>query len=186
MMMGTRSVMKRTVFSSLALALALVVPTVPVAAQDARTDVPLLGSGPLGFGVDVSSLKSGFGIASDRLSAVSFDLRLHWPVAGSNDPGDVVRRLEPFVTLGPALLVAPLSTDIPLYVDPHDPADTGLSLGVRGGAGLSIQLGKSTSLFGQYSLTHATGDRLLRAGGRSPLDPGLTAHDLLYGLSVRF
>jgi hypothetical protein len=98
----------------------------------------------------------------------------------------VVRRLEPFVTLGPALLVAPLSTDIPRYLDLHDPADTGLSLGVRGGAGVSLQLGKSTSLFGQYSLTRATADRLLGTGGRSPLDSSVTAHDLLYGLSVRF
>jgi len=182
--------MKRTASSLLALALALAVVTIPAAAQDARTDLPLLGSGPLGFGVDVTSLKSGFGLGSDRLSAVSFDLRLHWPVAGGNDPADVVRRLEPFVTLGPAVLVSPLTTDLPPYldrhVDLHGPADTGLSLGVRGGAGLSLQLGKSTSLFGQYSLTHATADRFLRMGARSPLDSNLTAHDLLYGLAVRF
>ena len=185
-MMMTGSVMSRLVAACLAVALAVVPVAAPAAAQDGRADVPLLGYGPLGFGVDVSSLKSGFGVTSDRLSAVSFDLRLQWPVGGGADPGDLVRRIEPFVTLGPTLIVAPLSTDVPPLADLRAPTDPGLSLGVRGGAGLSLRLGKSTSLFGEYSLTRSTADGLARPGGRSPLDAGLTAHDLLYGLSVRF
>jgi hypothetical protein len=184
-MMMTGSVMSRVIVACLALALAVLPVPAPASAQDGRADVPLVGRGPLGFGIDVSSLKSGFGVTSDRLSAVSFDLRLQWPVAGGTDPGDLVRRIEPFVTLGPTLIVAPLSTDVPPLADLH-PADPGLSLGVRGGAGLSLRLGKSTSLFGEYSLTRSTAEGLARSGGRSPLDAGLTAHDLLYGLSVRF
>jgi hypothetical protein len=150
------------------------------------TDVPGLGTNPLGFGVDVTSLKSGLGLTPDRLSAVSFDLKLQWPVATSDEPGDVLRRLAPFVSLGPALIVAPVATDLPPVVAVHPPVDTGLALGVRGGAGVSLQLGKSTSIYGQYGVTRSAGERVPGLGGHPPIDPGVVAHDLLYGLSIRF
>jgi hypothetical protein len=193
--MARATMTTRRLLAVLLLALAVILTALPAAAQGPRAETPMLGGSgtpvlggggaPLGFGLDVSSLKSGLATTADRLSAVSFDLKLRWPLATSDEPGDLVRSLRPFVSLGPALLVAPPPIDIPPALDPRATADRGLGLGVRGGAGVSLQLGKSTELFGQYSVTRSTTDRS-PVGGRSPVEGGLNAFDLLYGLSVRF
>jgi len=183
----------RTILIALLPILAGVLAAGPAAAQANRsdlpalgTDLPRLGTNKLGFGVDVTSLKSGLGLTPDRLSAVSLDLKLQWPLATSDEPGDLVRRLAPFVSLGPAVIVAPVATDLPPLLDLHPQADTGLALGIRGGAGVSLQLGKSTSIFGQYGVTRSAGERLPGLGAHPPIDPGVIAHDLLYGISIRF
>ena len=175
-------------FPVLLAVLAAVLVTAPAAAQEVRIPGSILGAGPLGFGVDVTSLKRNAGVDSDaRLSAVSFDLKVHWPVVSGDDAPVLVRRLEPFVALGPALLVADsVGPDVPPLADLRSPSDSGFSLGVRGGAGLAWQIGKSTSIFGEYSIMRAASDKVLRAGGRPGSDTDLTAHDFLYGLSVRF
>jgi hypothetical protein len=179
------SMKRRRVFPLAFLLFAGVLGSLPAAAQDLRGTDRLLGAGPLGFGVDVTSLKRGAGLDTDaRLSAVSFDLKLHWPVVSGDDAPLLVRRLEPFVAFGPALIVDRVNLDTPPLADLHAPAESGFSLGVRGGAGLAWQVGKSTSIFGEYSVMRAASDRILRAGGRADTDP--TAHDFLYGLSVRF
>src|SRR5262245_42962016 len=92
----------RTILIALIPILAGALAAGPATAQATRgdlpalgADVPRLGANALGFGVDVTSLKSGLGLTPDRLSAVSLDLKLQWPLATSDEPGDLVRRLAP-------------------------------------------------------------------------------------------
>jgi hypothetical protein len=76
--------------------------------------------------------------------------------------------------------------DTPPPTDLRPAPEAGLALGVKSGAGLTWQLGKSTSLFGEYSFTRGASDRLPRLGTHTGIESDLNVHDFLYGLSVRF
>ena len=164
-----------------ALIVMLVLP-IRALAQESHAVVP--GS-PFSLGVDMASLKRGLGPDGSALSAVSLDLRVRWPDAARDDAPALVRQLHPYLTFGPALLLSE-TVDVPPPVDPRPAPEAGLALGLKSGAGLSVQLGKSTSLFGEYSFTRGASERFPRLGTHTGIDTDLNAHDFLYGLSVRF
>jgi hypothetical protein len=151
-------------------------------AQEPR---PLFSGSPLSFGVDISSLKRGLGPDGVALSAVSLDLQLRWPGAPRDDVPALLRQLQPYLTFGPAVLISD-TVDTPPPTDLRPAPEAGLALGVKSGAGLTWQLGKSTSLFGEYSFTRGASDRLPRLGTHTGIESDLNVHDFLYGLSVRF
>jgi hypothetical protein len=106
-------------------------------------------------------------------TAISFDLKLKWP--GS----DLTRTLQPYLVVGPALLVVEpdyVSRMLGTRVDPD------LRLGARAGAGLDWHVGKDLTLFGAWETTNA-GKSL---GTRSPADPTVSGHDFTYGLRLRY
>jgi hypothetical protein len=134
-----------------------------------------LGLGPqLGLGFDVGQ----FGLL-DPGTAVSVDLRLTWPGAlgPTGEPGTV----QPYVAVGPALLVAE-PRDMMSPLGPQ--TDSAVAIGVRAGAGLSWQLDRETALFGEYRLTRGRQDLLGPLGGRGSGELG--GFDLLYGVRLRF
>ena len=47
-------------------------------------------------------------------------------------------------------------------------------------------LSLTLTAFGQYGVTRSAGERLPGLGAHPPIDPGVIAHDLLYGISIRF
>jgi len=106
-------------------------------------------------------------------SALSFDLKLRWP--GS----DVLKSLEPYLVLGPALFVVEpdyVSRLLGTRVDPT------LRLGTKAGAGVNWHLGKDLTLFGAYEST---------TGGATPFgktsgDAAVTGHDFTYGIRLRY
>ena len=106
----------------------------------------------------------------DRQStAVSFDLKLGWPGA------DVLRSVEPYVALGPALFVVEPDYFSRLLGTRVDPT---LRLGAKAGAGLNWHLGKDATLFGAYETTT----------GFSPRGPRDDVHgfDFTYGIRLRY
>jgi hypothetical protein len=107
--------------------------------------------------------------------AVSVDFKLRWPAA---DFG-----LEPYLVLGPALLVEQ-------RYDPSDlmgaPADPTFRLAAKAGAGFNWQLSRSATLFGSYDITTTGVDALGSARTKAPVSGVPTEHELLYGLRFRY
>jgi hypothetical protein len=107
--------------------------------------------------------------------AVSVDFKLKWPSA---DFG-----LEPYVVLGPALLVEQ-------RYDPSDlmgsPADPTFRLGAKAGAGFNWQLSRSATLFGSYDITTTSVEALSSSRTKAPATGVPTEHELLYGLRFRY
>ena len=168
------------------LLLALVLAVTPLTALAASAAEPVAGrlldmgeAISLGFGVtplrpqlapprpapaDLSLMES---------TALSFELKLRWP--GS----DVTKSLQPYVVLGPALLVVEpdyVSRMLGTRVDPD------LRLGARAGAGVDWHLGKAMTLFGAWETTsEAASPR-----SRTPGDSGVGGFDFTYGLRLRY
>ncbi len=147
---------------------------------------PWLGAGPiLGFGLDVSPLRPVAAAlespeaARIRLAdpgrAVSFDLTLRWPSVGDDTPA-----LRPYVAFGPALFVSEPLSPLAVLGERQEPA---LSLGLRAGAGLTWQVDRNATLFGESQITRGGADALLPSG--SPAG-GVTGFDVLYGVRIRF
>ena len=110
----------------------------------------------------------------DRGRALSFDVKLRWPT------GDLP--FEPYLVLGPALLV-----------DPHDvsgltgvPADPVLRLGAKAGAGFNWRLGKDATLFGSYDVTTSGADRSAFPTTKGSAAGGSVGYDVLYGVRFGF
>jgi hypothetical protein len=114
--------------------------------------------------------------ADTRSKAMSFDLKLKWP-------GAETMPVEPYVTLGPALIVTEPDSLAALAGSRVDPA---LRLGAKVGAGLNWRLGRDTTLFGAYGFTTDRPNGLLTDGPRSPRDAGNTGFDLMYGVRFRY
>ena len=118
--------------------------------------------------------------ADARGKTIFFDLKLRWP---AND----ATPLEPYVTLGPALIVTETDSITALAGRDLDPA---MRLGAKVGAGLNWRLGKDTTLFGAYGFTTAGPDGILtvdRPGPKTPTgDAGNTSFDLMYGVRFRY
>lgn len=146
--------------------------------------------GIFGVGIDVTPLRPGLAAApagdtrdprarvGDPGRAISFDLRLRWPSArGETGEAGV---LQPYVAVGPALLVA--ESDDPLAVLADRP-DVTLSLGVRAGAGVTWRLDRNATLFGEYRFTRGGDSALMPLGGTAG---DLTGYDFLYGVRFRF
>ena len=107
--------------------------------------------------------------------AVSLDFKLRWPTA---DLG-----IEPYLVLGPALLVE----------QPHDPsdlmgtpADPSVRLGAKAGAGFNWRLTSGATLFGSYDITTSGVDALTSSRGKAPATGVPTEHELLYGVRFRY
>jgi hypothetical protein len=143
-----------------------------------------------GLGLDVAPLRPALEplragsrdprAVGDPGRAISFDLRLAWPVAGGDAWSGPA--LRPYVTLGPALFV----------MEPADPmawlgdrGDVALSLGVKAGAGISWHLDPGAVLFGEYRLTRGSEERTLPLG-RGGAGPDVSGFDVLYGVRIRF
>jgi len=106
-------------------------------------------------------------------TAVSFDLKLKWP--GS----DVTSSLQPYLMLGPALLVVEpdyLSRMLGTRVNPD------LRLGAHAGAGVDWHLRKDLTLFGAWETTSEAAS----PKSRTPGDTGVSGFDFTYGLRLRY
>ncbi|MBI3635752.1 MAG: hypothetical protein HY216_05970 [Candidatus Rokubacteria bacterium] len=170
-----------------------------IAAPARGEDAPyrLLDLGALGVGLGVSKLKPAAPdpLASSpapsltrpgdldlrtydpRSAVISFDLTLRWPAVGGHGESTGVGMLQPYLSLGPALLVAEAQQYALLRRD----RDYAVSVGVKGGAGVSWRLDRNLSLFGEYGFTR-TADEVL--GGR-PSDT-LDTTGFRYGVEIRF
>lgn len=130
------------------------------------TEDPVLSSGPYRL------------LDSDLLgTAVSFDLKLRWPLAS---PSSSLGALAPYLSFGPTLLV-PGAEGVSR---PGSGArnDGPLAVGLSWGAGLSWRVSRNAELFGGYRFLQFGRDSL--SHDRSETE--LTGHDVLYGISVRF
>ena len=155
-----------------------------------------LDRGPVGFGVNVaplglkpdspdrSSANSIYRLGDTdlRTTAIGFDLKVRWPALNPLDSAPAT--LQPYVSLGPALVVARgddtglLNTGLLNRQPPR--ADASMSLGLKSALGLTWQLSKDASLFGEYRIIQDHFGLL----GRSASDHG--GADLFYGFSLRF
>ena len=115
----------------------------------------------------------------DRGTAISFDLRLRWP-SPLDLPG--AGALQPYVAVGPALFVA--EPDVPSQIL-NSRADTALSLGVRAGAGVTLDFDRNASFFSEYRFTRGARDSNV-LGGRGSGGEDPVGFDLLYGVRFRF
>jgi hypothetical protein len=114
--------------------------------------------------------------ADTRSKAMSFDLKLKWP-------GAETLPVEPYLTVGPALIIKDPDSFSALAGSVVDPAPR---LGAKVGAGLNWRLGKDTTLFGAYGLTTDSPNGLLTDSPRSRGDAGNTGFDLMYGIRFRY
>ncbi len=110
---------------------------------------------------------------------ISFDLKLRWPTAsGTAEAGP---SLVPYLALGPALLVSE-SPYAPLTRG-ETPGDYAVSLGLKGGAGLSWRLGAGASVFGEYGFTRAADEH---RPGTGRAGDGLDTQGFRYGVQIKF
>jgi hypothetical protein len=116
---------------------------------------------------------------SDLLgTAVSFDLKLRWPLP-STSAG--LGALAPYLSFGPTLLV-PGAEGVSRPGQPGARGEGPLAVGLTWGAGLSWRLTRNAELYSGYRFLQFGRDSL--SHDRSESD--LTGHDVLYGISVRF
>jgi hypothetical protein len=107
--------------------------------------------------------------------AVSVDFKLKWPAAEFG--------LEPYVVLGPALLVEQRYNPSDLTAAPSDPT---FRLGAKAGAGFNWHLSGGATLFGSYDVTTAGADAFSASRTRTPATGVPTEHELLYGVRFRY
>ena len=110
-----------------------------------------------------------------RGKAVSFDITLKWPTEKLP--------IEPYVFIGPALLVDQLQV---LSNPTAVPGDSVFRLGGKAGAGFTWRLSKEATLFGSYDVTTSTADGFTSAGAKAPGTSVPTGYDLLYGVRFRY
>ncbi len=131
------------------------------------TEDPVLSSGPYHL------------LDSDLLgTAVSFDLKLRWPLSSTSS---ALGALAPYLSFGPTLLV-PGAEGMSRPGQPGARSEGPLAVGLSWGAGLSWRLTRNAELYGGYRFMQFGRDSL--SHDRSELE--LTGHDVLYGISVRF
>jgi hypothetical protein len=107
--------------------------------------------------------------------AVSLDFKLTWP--GAQLP------IEPYVVLGPALLVGPPHDTFDLVGAPADPT---FRLGAKAGAGFNWRLTKDATLFGSYDATTTGVDALSPPRTKASATGVPTEYELLYGVRFRY
>lgn len=118
-----------------------------------------------------------------RVTAISFDLMLRWPLLTSKEfPAG---QLQPYFTVGPTIFIA-RAKDTENF-DPPNQSDTDTSLGVKVGAGLAWQFHKNIALFGEYRFTHFSPKFEFRDNGDKIIEKtDLNTHSLFAGISFRF
>jgi hypothetical protein len=114
--------------------------------------------------------------AEARGKAISFDLKLKWPGAETTP-------MEPYLAVGPALLLSEPDSIAALTGTRLDPT---VRLGAKVGAGLNWRLGKDTTLFGAYEFTTASPNGRFTVGPKAAGDAGSTGYDLTYGVRFRY
>jgi len=116
-------------------------------------------------------------------AAISFDVKLRWPgeEGGRADAAPGLGGLRPYLSFGPALLVA--QPNYSLLAGRADAGDYAMSLGLKGGAGITWQVDPNISLFGEYAITRAAENQTL-PGTRS--GESLDTEGFRYGLKIRF
>jgi hypothetical protein len=107
--------------------------------------------------------------------AVSVDFKLKWPSAEFG--------LEPYLVLGPALLVEQRYDPSVLMGAPADPT---FRLGAKAGAGFNWQLSRGATLFGSYDVTTTGADAFSSSRTKAPVTGVPTEHELLYGVRFRY
>ena len=158
----------------------------PLVALAAPPSEPVLGhltdlGGALSLGFGVTPLRPQLtpprpapsDLTLMESTALSFDLKLKWP--GS----DVTSSLQPYLMLGPALLVVEpdyLSRMLGTRVNPD------LRLGAHAGAGVDWHLRKDLTLFGAWETTSEAAS----PKSRTPGDAGVSGFDFTYGLRLRY
>ena len=120
--------------------------------------------------IDVSVLGLGFDV-----------LRLRLPLLQGEDFPQ--GRLQPYVTVGPALFWtrAKDTTNLP---PPANQSHTNMSLGVKVGVGTSYQFTPLIGLFGEYRFTHFEAQH--EFSGPIQLSETFNTHHVIGGLSFRF
>jgi hypothetical protein len=113
-----------------------------------------------------------------RAAAMSFDVKLKWPRAESTSTP-----FEPYLLLGPALILDRTSESGHLALTPADPV---LRLGTKAGAGFNWRLSKEATLFGAYDVTSAGIGGLGGPGAKTPGGNGVTGYDVMYGIRFSY
>jgi hypothetical protein len=114
--------------------------------------------------------------ADERGKATSFDLKLRWP---GTDAGPV----EPYVSVGPALIITEPDAISALARNAAEPS---VRLGGKVGAGINWRLDKDTTLFGAYGFTTGAQDGILGVGPKATGDAANPGFELMYGIRFRY
>ena len=160
-----------------------------------------LGPLNLGVGLDISHFRPNIGrqtrtfcrhfCVSDQFDdldlavwVIGFDAMLRYPLIKS--PEFPNGRLQPYVTLGPAIFVA--HAEDSRNFEPSNQSDTDASAGVKVGAGVAWQFTKNIAMFGEYRFTHFSPEFTFRDDvlGNAKLSTDVNTHYLLEGVSFRF
>jgi len=105
-----------------------------------------------------------------RITAISFDLMLRWPMLVSTNFSH--GQLQPYVTVGPGIYVTALRR-----------FDTDESHGIKAGGGVTWEFTKNFGIFGEYRYTHF---RPSLDSADITLKTHISTHHFLGGVSVRF
>jgi hypothetical protein len=117
------------------------------------------------------------------MTPMAFDLMLRWPLL----PTDAIPRgrLQPYLTVGPAIALAEAKDTTNLM--PTDQYETDFPLGVQVAAGLVWQFYPHVALFAEYRYTHFSPEfRFRTPPGSTRLRFDLDTRYPLAGISVRF
>src|SRR5437867_2433055 len=115
---------------------------------------------------------------------IGFDAMLRYPLMKS--PEFPNGRLQPYVTIGPAIFVA--HAEDSRNFEPSNQSDTDASAGVKVGGGVAWQFTKNIAMFGEYRYTHFSPEFTFRddVRGNAELSTDVNTHYLLVGVSFRF
>lgn len=117
------------------------------------------------------------------VTPVSFDLMLRWPLLMT----DAVPqgRLQPYVTVGPAVALAEVK-DTTNFIPP-DQYKTDFPVGVQAAIGLAWQFYQHVALFAEYRFSHFSPEFTLRSpSGPTKLQVDLDTRYAVAGISLRF
>lgn len=151
----------------------------------------------LGLALDVSHFEPDIDaqvvtatvIGSDTLAhidasvtALALDLMLRWGFLATPDRPN--GRLQPYVTVGPAIFFSRIRDTATL--DPPGQSDSDTSVGVKVGAGLAWQVHANVAVFAEYRFTHFSPRlRVSDRGAAERIDTDINTHHLIGGLSFR-
>jgi len=120
------------------------------------------------------------------ITALAFDVvRLRVPLLVSEE--HPWGRLQPQLTLGPALFFTRAQNKTNSELTTHKATDT--ALGFQAGLGASWQIHKYLAVFGEYRFTHFRAEPVLTGtitGSPIPLESDINTHQLVVGISFRY
>lgn len=185
-----------------------VAPGVTIVFQDVEFDTSLEYGGRvghwfeavpvLGLGLDLSHFEPDIGrqdvtatvIGADTLARIdasitilSVDVMLRWGFLAT--PELPRGRLQPYVTVGPAVVFSRIRDTTTL--DPPRQSDSDTSVGVKVGTGLAWQLHRAVAVFGEYRFTRFSARfRVSDHGASETIDADVSTHHVVGGVSFRF